>query len=183
MFFSPGPSAPENVQVLVSTSSALTVAWEPPDPPNGEIVAYELKYWTSRTLGQPETVNFPADVFRHNISSLKATTGYGIQVMISMALIRQKRHNSIANALELRLVCLKPSKSMHGRHCSRVKAVVWCLYFTNQCILGYYWLHITIVWGYFIFTIYICTMSCFISLSHWNCTGYNLSSWTTSIRN
>lgn len=75
-----GPPSAGNVQVVVSTSDSLTVAWDTPSPPHGIITGYEVQYSSAFNLGHPEVVRVNPDQHRYNITGLIATTGYGIQV-------------------------------------------------------------------------------------------------------
>ena len=79
-FLSVAPSAPGNFRVTAFDSTTLTVAWNIPDPINGQLGAYELRYTNEVTSAVITRLIF---IRQFRIFGLQARVTYRVEVRAS----------------------------------------------------------------------------------------------------
>ena len=77
------PSAPGNFRVTSFSSSTLSLAWEIPDPLNGQLAAYELSYTDETTSATNTRLLFA--VTRFTIAGLRVGVVYRVELRASTA--------------------------------------------------------------------------------------------------
>jgi hypothetical protein len=85
LYFLPpiAPSAPGNFRVTSSSSSSVSLAWDVPDPLNGQLAAYELSY-TDETTSVTNTRLLFA-VTRFTVAGLRVGVVYRVELRASTA--------------------------------------------------------------------------------------------------
>ncbi|KAK7089523.1 hypothetical protein V1264_024372 [Littorina saxatilis] len=77
------PSTPTHLKVVRTTSTSVTIAWNRPDSPNGNITLYRVMYWprnnTGTAVGQQWQSN--ARYVEFTVTQLKPFSTYQIQVL------------------------------------------------------------------------------------------------------
>ena len=81
--FCAAPSAPGNFRVTSSSSSTLSLTWDIPDPLNGQLAAYELRYTDEATL--TTNTRFLFVVTRFTIAGLQMGVVYRVELRASTA--------------------------------------------------------------------------------------------------
>lgn len=82
-FICTAPSAPGNFRVTSSSSSSLSLAWEIPNPLNGQLAAYELHYTDEGTSTTNTRLLF--GVTRFSISGIQMGVVYRVELRASTA--------------------------------------------------------------------------------------------------
>ncbi|XP_022097246.1 receptor-type tyrosine-protein phosphatase alpha-like [Acanthaster planci] len=73
------PTVPLNIHIQSVDNVSVILEWSEPDPPNGVITHYNVRYWKS---GQLESIENDTDLVQsiHHVTGLKASTTYLFQV-------------------------------------------------------------------------------------------------------
>ena len=97
-FIYPEPTAPLNVRTQSVDNVSAVLQWSQPDPPNGVITHYNVRYWKT---GQMETMKTNTDVMQlsHRVTGLKASTAYQFQVITSLCFSVYVKYLSIHDSL------------------------------------------------------------------------------------
>ena len=70
------PSQPESLDIIGVNSSSVILQWRPPLAPNGVIVLYSLKYYSTT----PMVTNISGDVLMYTVGGLSSENVYVFQV-------------------------------------------------------------------------------------------------------
>uniref|UniRef100_A0A5K3G1E2 Fibronectin type-III domain-containing protein n=2 Tax=Mesocestoides corti TaxID=53468 RepID=A0A5K3G1E2_MESCO len=71
---SAAPSVPTNVQLQVDSSEQVTISWQAPAKPNGDIANYTVFLRTKEASPWETNVTVPANTFTHSFVGLKPYT-------------------------------------------------------------------------------------------------------------
>ncbi|XP_038066667.1 angiopoietin-1 receptor-like [Patiria miniata] len=73
------PTVPLNVVIKNVDDVSITLQWSEPDPPQGIIIHYNIRYWRSGQSGNPTVINDVVQLV-HEITGLEANVTYFVRV-------------------------------------------------------------------------------------------------------
>ncbi|XP_038066662.1 phosphatidylinositol phosphatase PTPRQ-like [Patiria miniata] len=73
------PTVPLHVVIQNVDEVSITLKWSEPDPPQGIIIHYNIRYWRSGQSGNPTPIN-DVVLLMHEINGLETNVTYNIQV-------------------------------------------------------------------------------------------------------
>ena len=75
----PEPSAPRDVTIAIISMTTISVSWQPPDPPNGILLDYELLVWASSSGAEVVRLTIPITEEEQTTAQSRNVTGLSLE--------------------------------------------------------------------------------------------------------